>query len=126
MRLLVIDDDFLILRSIENVIRARRPDWDVDVFQGPIDIGAKLPANQYDVILSDIKMPLLDGLSVLRQARILSPTTPLVFLTGQRAQYETAALDLGAFAVLDKPIAVDTLLNVLDAAHCSARGPSQS
>ncbi|HZS11139.1 MAG TPA: response regulator [Nitrospirales bacterium] len=116
LRLLVIDDDVNVLRSIEIAIRTRRPDWRVDFTLDCADLLTLIVKNHYDVILSDIKMPTLSGISLLQQVKTVAPMTPVVFLTGYSQRYASAAWELGAFAVLDKPVDLNLLFETLDAA----------
>ena len=71
-----------------------------------------LEAAPYDVIVSDIRMPNMDGLTMLRAIRGRDLDVPVVFLTGSPT-VETAveALEYGAFSYLTKPI-IDTAVLV--------------
>lgn len=116
MRILVIDDEASILKTIELAVRVRRPDWQIDPILDPTELLDKLKTHQYDVILSDIQMPQINGLTVLQQVKAAAPLTPVVFLTGYRQRYAAVAWELGAFGILDKPVDVNLLLETLEAA----------
>jgi DNA-binding NtrC family response regulator len=116
IRLLIIDDDIAVLKSIEIAVRTRRPGWRADCLLDCADISSRLKDHNYDVILSDIRMPGINGIALLREVQTLSPVTPVVFLTGYSGQYATAAWQLGAFAVLDKPVDLKLLFETLEAA----------
>jgi len=116
MKLLVIDDDQSVLAIISEMILTMRPQWTADCVSDSAEALQRLITGHYDLILSDLHMPKLDGISMIRQAKALLPRTPLVFLTGYKDRYAEAAWDLGAFAVLDKPIHMDLLIETLDAA----------
>lgn len=68
-----------------------------------------------DLIISDIRMPGLDGLELLERLRMRTPTTPVVLITGH-GDVKTAisALDKGAFAYLRKPIKLEELVAVIE------------
>jgi DNA-binding NtrC family response regulator len=119
MRLLVVDNEISILASIRAMLRAKRPDWTVEYVDDSAEALNRLIRNNYDVVLSDLHMPKLDGITMIRQAQGVLPNTPLVFVTGYKDRYAAAAWDLGAFAVLDKPIQVDLLIATLEAALAS-------
>jgi CheY-like chemotaxis protein len=110
MRLLVLDDDGSVLASIRAMLCARRPDWRVHYADDSAKALNRLIHTSYDVLLSDLHMPKLDGITMIRQAQAMLPGTPLVFLTGYKDRYAAAAWDLGAFVVLDKPIRLDLLI----------------
>lgn len=71
----------------------------------------------YDAILSDVRMPGLDGLRLVRECKRLRPNTPVVLVTGYGDQdVETKALHLGAYAFIHKPVQPDVLLSLIDRA----------
>jgi CheY-like chemotaxis protein len=68
-------------------------------------------------VLSDIKMPEMDGLEFFSQLRLLGYQTPVVFLTGfSDHEHLLAALRAGAFDFLEKPFKKDHLLKVVELA----------
>lgn len=70
--------------------------------------------NWYDAILSDIHMPVMDGLDLLANLRGLGKEIPLVFLTGfGDKEHAVRALRLGCFDFLDKPFDADRLRAVV-------------
>ncbi len=70
-----------------------------------------------DVVLTDLYLPDVDGLSVLRHAREQSPTIPGVLMTAYTSpQTITRARDAGALVVLPKPFSNVELLEVIDRA----------
>jgi len=70
------------------------------------------PRASYDLIVSDIRLPGLSALDVLRGARSALETTPVILITGfgDRRTHDRALL-LGASAVFDKPIDIDDLID---------------
>lgn len=75
---------------------------------------AHLAGQPFDVIVSDIRMPGMDGLSLLRAVRAQDLDVPVVFLTGSPAiETAMAAMEYGAFQYLTKPIDGDKLKTVV-------------
>jgi two-component system NtrC family response regulator len=75
-----------------------------------------------DVVLLDVKMPDLDGLSVLEIVRAKAPGTKIVLLTGlDSARAAVTAMKLGALDYLTKPIDEDELLEVVSRAVRSTK-----
>jgi DNA-binding NtrC family response regulator len=69
---------------------------------------------QYDIILGDLCMPDMDGLSLLKQCKVMRPETPFVFLTGHGdPNIEQEVRKAGAYALLHKPIDAAVLLAVV-------------
>jgi CheY-like chemotaxis protein len=72
-----------------------------------------LAANKIDLILSDIRMPVMDGIALLRKIKETRVHTPVViFLTGFSDIPLREAYDIGAEAVLEKPISREELLDI--------------
>ncbi|WP_224982002.1 response regulator [Geomonas agri] len=65
----------------------------------------RLLQEQFDLVLTDMRMPVLDGMDLLAWIRERQPETPVIVITGTGAeQVEAAVLSLGAAAFLTKPI----------------------
>jgi CheY-like chemotaxis protein len=75
----------------------------------------------YDLILTDLRMPVMDGMDLLRSLRRLSISTHVVMITayGDVGDF-TEAMDLGADAFVRKPFTVSQILEVIRAALCRA------
>jgi CheY-like chemotaxis protein len=75
----------------------------------------------YDLILTDLRMPVMDGMDLLRTLRRLSISTHVVMITAYGDVDDfTAAMDLGADAFVRKPFTVNQILEVIRAALCRA------
>lgn len=109
-RILCVDDDSSVLSAMR---RQLYRDFEVHVALGP-DNGLKAVRDfgGYEIILSDLRMPIMDGLEFLRQVRDLSPETIRIMLTGH-ADVDVAirAINDGAvFRFLTKPCSEEMLL----------------
>lgn len=113
--LLVIDDDLSIREMLELMLRGagHRVTLAVD---GTTGLQAAL-GQEFDVIISDIKMPGMSGLDVLKRLRSAGRTTPLILVSAY-AQPDTAveAMREGAYDFIPKPFKPNDLLTVVDAA----------
>lgn len=78
--------------------------------------------NLHDLVVTDIRMPGLDGLELLKRLRAISPETPVIVITGH-GTVDTAvqAMKEGAFDFLTKPFPTDKLHLTLDRARKMAR-----
>ena len=71
-----------------------------------------------DVMVLDLKMPGIDGLEVLRRVKREKPATEVIILTGHGSdQEERLAMELGAFAYLNKPVNIDVLAETMKQAY---------
>jgi len=83
------------------------------------------PDHHFDLMISDIRMKPLDGIELLRRARRLRPSLPVILVTAYESDETRAeASRLGARAYVTKPFAVDDLLEAV--ARELERGAAQS
>jgi PAS domain S-box-containing protein len=104
-RLLIVDDDAALLQSLPDTIALRLPESVIDTATCGTEALEKIRITDYDAIVTDIKMPGLDGLSLMRAIQQIRPRTPTLLITGH-AEHDLAvkALQHGAYAFLDKPL----------------------
>jgi len=108
VQILIVDDDIILRESLATVLEARGFDCDQaeDGQQGL----AALEATDYDVVVTDIEMPKMNGLELLEAANQKNIQTSFIFITAY-ASIETAieALRQGAYDYLLKPINFEDL-----------------
>lgn len=80
-------------------------EFDVTTFTDPRLACEEVSKNRYDLVVSDIKMPFLSGLDVVRYVKKTSPSTEVVLITGhaQTENDKAEARELGAAGILFKP-----------------------
>lgn len=115
-RILFVDDEPQILRSLGRILRSRRDRWDME-FLGSADAALdSLSRRPADVIVTDVSMPDTDGLTLLTRVRAEHPSTVRVILTGTLE----GALGMRAVPVahqfLGKPWDPAVLLEVIERA----------
>ena len=104
-RVLLVDDDRALLDALPTLIGMRIPGTIVDVCDSAPQAAQQVRSNDYDAIITDIKMPVMDGLTLLSEVRSVRPDTPVLLLTGHGEHDLTIqALRRGAFDFLVKPI----------------------
>ena len=112
-RLLVIDDDPS-LHELLNAMLAGA-DWAVDCASSGEEALARLQSNSYDLLLSDILMPGMDGLTLLAELRKSHREIPVVMMTvNNTPDHILVSLRREAAAYLSKPFARETLINTLE------------
>ncbi|MCX6988245.1 MAG: sigma-54 dependent transcriptional regulator [Chlamydiae bacterium] len=115
-KVLLVEDDPLMKAFVIEVLQRKR--WQVvhaDTGRKAIDLIKK---EIFDLIISDIRLPDLSGIEVLREAKEVYPKT-IFILTTAYASVETAveAMRLGAFNYLIKPFPKETLETVIEKAQ---------
>ena len=109
---LVVEDEIVTRAHVVAILTAAG--YDVVTAEDGADALVLLGQRPFDLILSDIVMPVLDGLRLLEVVRELRIETPVVFLTGRRGSAsEATARQLGAVDYITKPIDREVLLQSL-------------
>jgi two-component system, OmpR family, KDP operon response regulator KdpE len=106
-RVLVVDDEQSIRRAVGRALTARG--YDVQLATNGEE-ALSAAAFQPDLVVLDLNLPAMDGLSVCRQLRAWSPVPILVLSVREDEADKVAALDLGADDYLTKPFGIDELL----------------
>jgi DNA-binding NtrC family response regulator len=111
-RVLVIDDEQIVLNSVKRILG-----------QAGFDVETTLSGRQgmewalnktYDVVLTDIRMPDIGGMIVLRDIKRAQPMMPVVIITGYaNVQSAVQAMKLGAADYVEKPFTPDQLLKAV-------------
>jgi two-component system response regulator GlrR len=115
-RLLLIDDDAAGLRALSEALRTRLNDVTVDTAHDSHAALDFLRDWEYHVVISDIRMAGMDGLALLNQVRERWPDVPVILMTAMGWSPEAQALHDGAFAFMEKPLDVDRLISLIQAA----------
>lgn len=114
-RILCVDDESLVLEGLK---RNLRPYFEVSVASGGAEaLGLFREGDPFTVIVSDMRMPGMDGAQFLARARELAPDTVRILLTGHAdVDSALAAVNQGAiFRFLTKPCPFDQLISALRA-----------
>ncbi|HET9440000.1 MAG TPA: sigma-54 dependent transcriptional regulator [Longimicrobiales bacterium] len=108
-RVLAVDDEQVVCESIRRVLSLEG--YAVTTTTSAREGLELVRKQQFDLILLDIKMPEVDGIEFLREARSISPEAEVLIITGY-ATIETAveAMKLGAFDYLEKPVSPPQLI----------------
>ncbi len=104
-RVLIVDDDPALLDALPKTLYLRMPGIQVDTVGSAAAALDRIVAVDYDAIITDIKMPGMDGVELLGRIRDLCPDTPTLVMTGH-GQHDLAIQSLrgGAFDYLQKPV----------------------
>ena len=115
---LLVDDDELLVKSLARLLKSKG--FAVKAVTNGEAATRCMTEERFDVVLSDISMPGMDGIQLLRRLRETDLLVPCGLMTGDPA-VSTAieAMQFGAFRYLTKPVGHDSLVEVIEsAAHC--------
>src|SRR2546426_4873074 len=104
-RVLIVDDDLALLQALPEALRLRMGEVTMDTADSGAAALDRIAARDYDAIVTDIKMPGTDGLTLLAEIRARRPDTPTLMITGH-GEHSLAvhALRGGAYDFIQKPI----------------------
>jgi two-component system cell cycle sensor histidine kinase/response regulator CckA len=77
---------------------------------------------QFDMIVSDVVMPAMDGPSMIREVRKLRPGIPVLFMSGYAEEQLRNELDLDNVEFLPKPFSVQQISDKVGAVLAAAKG----
>jgi signal transduction histidine kinase len=115
--ILIVDDDLALLQALPQALYLRLDRIKVDTSDEAQSAIERISEREYDAIVSDIKMPGMDGLALLAKVQELRPDTPTLLITGHgERDLAVQALRGGAYDFIMKPIDRDYLVAALQRA----------
>jgi DNA-binding NtrC family response regulator len=109
-RILVVDDELDMLMLLQMIIEDNT-DYAVETTNNPSEALKLLSQKCYDLVISDLKMPGMDGLELFGEMRQICPDTPVIMITAYgSAQAADEALQAGVDDFITKPFRKDRIL----------------
>jgi len=106
---LVIDDEQVVLDSVRKILAGEG--YEVDVTLSGREGIDRATKGNYDILLTDIRMPDIGGMRVLRDVKRAKPSLPVIMITGYASiQSSVQAMKLGAADYVEKPFTPDQLI----------------
>ncbi len=112
-KILIIDDENIVLKSCLRILS--KQDYEIDAVLSGNEGLVRAAEKEYDIVITDLKMPGIGGMDVLAALRKDRPEVTVIIFTGY-ATVETAreALKLGAFDYIPKPFTSEELRSVVE------------
>lgn len=112
--ILIVEDEDAIRRVLVKILSEENSSYSIDEAENGLEAQEKIKTNDYDLILSDIKMPKSDGVEVLQFSKKIKPETPVVMISGH-GDLDTAVetMRMGAFDYISKPPDLNRLLQTV-------------
>jgi DNA-binding NtrC family response regulator len=111
-RILLIDDDSMALFVMAEVVRRRLPAVTIDLAPNPGVTFILLASANYDVIVSEIRLPGMNGIDLLKTIKGIRPES-MVVLVSCEASLRDEAMQHGATGFVKKPIVIEQFVSVL-------------
>jgi len=117
LRVLFVDDEAPILAALKNLLRRERSDWEMAFVVGGEAALKALEVNPYDVVISDARMPGMDGAELLGEVKARHPEVVRVVLSGYADTASVLKLAKVSHQYLCKPCDGPTLRGVISRAR---------
>jgi CheY-like chemotaxis protein len=110
-KILVLDDDPVVTLSCKRILGAEG--YSISTVEKGENALSKLAKEDFDLLICDIRLPDISGMTVLKEARIIKPQTDVVIITGYPTLEDAKeSIRLGAFEYIEKPFTPDFMINV--------------
>ncbi len=116
VRVLFVDDEPQVLTGLKNRLRRQRREWDMHFVSSSTDAAKRIVAEGFDVVVTDMQMPRMDGAALLAHIHDHAPETVCFVLTGESRPEATAKASSYARAILRKPCEATELIDSVKSA----------
>ncbi len=119
IKIVIVDDEPEILKTLKRILEKK--DYVVSIYENPVEALNFLKSNPVDLVITDLKMPEMDGILFLMSVKEFYPSVPIILITGY-ATIATAvtAIQKGAYDYIRKPFDVQKIYGVVEQALASA------
>ena len=115
VKILVIDDEKIVLNSCTRILSDEK--YEVHTVETGAEGLHKLKNEEFDIVLTDLKMPEISGIEILKRIKEFYPDTIVIMMTGySTVQTALEAMRLGAFDYVPKPFTPEELVKAVDRA----------
>jgi two-component system, NtrC family, response regulator HydG len=112
LKILIVDDNEDFCKNMADIMELKK--YKVNMAYSGIQAIDMVGKNHYDLIIMDIKMPVMDGVEAFRKIKAISPETIVIMITAFAVEdLIKDALREGAFAALKKPVDFDNLFHII-------------
>lgn len=115
-RMVVADDEYIVVEGIKAIITRLNLECEVVGYAyNGLDALKVIRETRPDIVMTDIRMPGLDGLSLIETCRDFLPDTAYIVISGYTEfEYARRALSLGVISYIDKPITISKVAEVME------------
>ncbi len=107
-RLLIVEDELIARENLEHVLH--KEGYDIVAVESGAEAFQELDRAEYDLVLTDLRLPGLDGMQVLQRVKEVSPNTEVIMITGYATVASAVeAMQKGAYHYLAKPFQIEEM-----------------
>ena len=112
-KVLVVDDELSIRTILKQILE--KNNFEADTAVDGVQALEKLKAGPFDIVISDINMPNMDGVALLKKIKEDYPNVPVIFITAfGRDKIIVEAMKIGLTNFIEKPFKMDAVINTLN------------
>jgi len=123
-KILFVDDEPQILQGLQRMLRALRGEWDMGFVEGGAEALSLLQREPFDVVVTDMRMPGMDGVQLLRELKLRFPGVIRIVLSGYSDQEMVLKSVPLAHQFLSKPCSPEILISTINQACGQVNLPS--
>jgi len=115
-KILIVDDELDMLDLLEMIIRDKTP-YQVVTTNNPLEVSSLLTDRSFDLLITDLRMPAMGGLELIREVKISHPYLPVIVITAYgSSESAEEAIAAGAYDYITKPFRKDHILITINRA----------
>ena len=120
-KILILDDEPIVLKRLKPALE--KSGYEIEVFSRSLEASDRIMEQDFDIVITDLKMEGLDGMKFLTRVKDRSPVTEVIVITGF-ATMETAkeSFKKGVFDFLAKPFKLGEIKEVVAKAESKIKG----
>jgi DNA-binding NtrC family response regulator len=115
-KILIVDDEPDMLKLLSMILREKTP-YEITTTNNPIEAVELVKKERFDIVISDLKMPGLDGIEIIDAVKKVDEDTPVIIVTAYgTVESATEAMQKGGFDFITKPFRKEHILFTIDKA----------
>jgi DNA-binding NtrC family response regulator len=115
-KILIVDDEPDMLKLLSMILREKTP-YEISTTNNPLEALDLIKNGRFDLVISDLKMPGLDGIEIIEAVKRLDEDTPVVIITAYgTVESASEAMLKGGFDFITKPFRKEQILFTIDKA----------
>jgi DNA-binding NtrC family response regulator len=115
-KILIVDDEPDMLKLLGMILREKTP-YEITSTNNPLEAIDLMKKDRFDIVISDLKMPGLDGIEIIDAVKKVDPDTPVIIITAYgTVESATEAMQKGGFDFITKPFRKEHILFTIDKA----------
>jgi DNA-binding NtrC family response regulator len=116
-QILIVDDELNILALLAMIISEEKTNHHVTTTSNPLEVLELVKTEDYDLVISDLKMPVMDGVELITEIRKMDSNIPILIITGSDSiKSAQEAIQKGAYNYITKPFRREQILIAINRA----------